>query len=89
MKVYMKVELFIVILLVLSISNSYISFLKLVWKEAGNSYAKIQSSISFSNGDEANLCTKVRAISDMGKILVRMTRCTEVEILVLVLNILW
>ena len=45
MKVYMKVELFIVILLVLSISNSYISFLQLVWKEAGNSYAKIQSSI--------------------------------------------
>jgi hypothetical protein len=44
---------------------------------------------SFSKGYEANLCTEVKAIADMGEKLLRMAGRAEVKIFLLVLNVLW
>lgn len=66
-------------------------------EESGRSYGRrlkretLQRRLctSFSKGYEAYLCTEVKAITDMGEKLLRMARCAEVKIFLLVLNILW
>lgn len=44
---------------------------------------------SFSNGNEANLCTEVKPISNMGEKLIRMAGRAEIKISLLVMNMLW